>query len=285
MNISYVDMWPGFDPNCNWFNLLFLDYFDGKPINFNSPLNEANIVIFSSFGFQHLNITNNKTIKIFYTGENHRPPHYCDFSLSFDSDSYGGKNLRLPIWYLYINWWNQPNFPHARITPEMLLKQWDPQEIIDRPHFCSIIIGNPVSNRIEAAQSLNTIKPVHGYGTVFGNAYSGDKIELLKNYKYNICFENTIAKDYTTEKLLEAKVAGCIPIYYGYQPNDFNPYSYINYSEFKNTNAFIKNIQCLETDKSLCCNIINEKLFNKNPTLDFIYLFFNKIFKGEKNEL
>lgn len=278
MNICYLDFWPGFDSNSNWFNLLFLDYFDGKEINFNSEPQNADIILFSSFGSQHLNWLKSNAIKIFYTGENHRPPHYCDFSFSFDKNT--DNNLRLPIWYLYINWWNEKDFIHAKITPKMLEKKWDPDEILSRPHFCSIVIGNPVKNRIEIAQALNELSPVHGYGSVFNNYYSGDKIELLKNYKYNICFENTIAEGYTTEKLLEAKVAGCIPLYYGYKGFDFNTYSYINYLNFNNINSFIEYIKMIEKNKELCYNIINEKLFNETPSLDFIFNFLKK--KGIK---
>lgn len=273
MNICYLDFWPGFDSNSNWFNLLFSDYFNGREINFNSPPKEADIILFSSFGNAHTGYLDSSALKIFYTGENHRPPHYCDLSFSFDYNTYGGKNLRLPIWYLYINWWNQPNFSHARITPQMLEKQWDPEEVINRPHFCSIVIGNPVKNRIDIALKLNEIKPVHGFGSVFNNPYSGDKIELLQKYKYNICFENTIADGYTTEKLLEAKVAGCIPLYYGNIKNDFNSSCYINYVNFKNSIDFIDYIIMLEKNKELCYNIINEKLFNNIPNLDFIFNF------------
>jgi hypothetical protein len=280
MNIAYLDFWPGFDPNCNWFNLLFSDYFDSREINFGSDAKEADVIVFSSFGLEHLaQGINKKAIKIFYTGENHRPPHYCDFSFSFDIDSYGGKNLRLPIWYLYINWWNQPDFPHARITPEMLIKKWDPDEVLNRENFCSIVIGNPVKNRIEVAQKLNQLAPVHGHGAVFGNSYSGDKVKLLERYKYNICFENTIADGYVTEKLLEAKTAGCIPIYYGDRESvarDFNYKSFINFYDYKNAEELFDYILTLEKNKEMCYNILNEKLFNENPTLDFIYNFLNK---------
>ena len=37
----------------------------------------------------------------------------------------------------------------------------------------------------------------------------------MKQYVFNICPENTSAYGYTTEKLLEAISAGCIPVYWG----------------------------------------------------------------------
>ncbi|RZK44544.1 MAG: hypothetical protein EOO61_03455 [Hymenobacter sp.] len=41
------------------------------------------------------------------------------------------------------------------------------------------------------------------------------KLALLQNYKFNICFENTIYPYYCTEKIWHAIAAGCLPIYYG----------------------------------------------------------------------
>lgn len=281
MNISYLDFWPGFNPNLNWFNLLLRDYFDSIELNFNSNPKEADIILFSCFGHTHKDFINSKAIKIFWTGENIRPPYYCDISLSFDFDSYGGKNLRLPLWYVYINWWNYPDFPDARITINDLKKEWDPEEVLNRPHFCSIVIGNPVINRLEVANKLSEINPVHGFGSVFNNHFSGDKIKLLQDYKYNICFENTIAEGYITEKLLEAKVAGCIPIYYGHPSvnKDFNEKSFINFYNYSSPEELTNMIKKLEKNKDLCYNILNTKLFYKYPTLDFIYSFLDNIFK------
>ena len=42
------------------------------------------------------------------------------------------------------------------------------------------------------------------------------QLQLLSKHKFAICFENTKTEDYyITEKLLIAKAAGCIPIYWG----------------------------------------------------------------------
>ena len=42
-----------------------------------------------------------------------------------------------------------------------------------------------------------------------------DKIEWLKSYKFNLCFENSSYPGYLTEKLFDAFLAGCVPIYWG----------------------------------------------------------------------
>lgn len=44
----------------------------------------------------------------------------------------------------------------------------------------------------------------------------GDKIEVMKNYKFCICYENTKdIRGYITEKIFDCFTAGCVPVYWG----------------------------------------------------------------------
>jgi hypothetical protein len=276
MNICYLDFWPGFDTNCNWFNLLFREALNDREINFNASPSEADVILFSCFGDQHQKYKNSKAVKIFYTGENQRANlQDGDFSLSFDYETHGGRNFRLPHWYMYVNWWGQPNFPHARISKERLFHKHNPEDVLARNEFCCIVIGNAVSNRIETFKKLNDYKPVHGYGRVFGKPYNGFKVDLLEKYRYNICFENSIYPGYVTEKLLEAKVAGCIPIYYGTETanTDFNEKCFINAIEYKSSNELLEKIIELETNHEKFKQIASEPLFKQNPHLEKLYEF------------
>ena len=279
MNISYIDFWPGFDVNCNWFNLLIKDCFPEKEINFNSSPENADVIFFSCFGSEHKKYKESSQIKILYIGENTRADFsVADYCLSFDFDSYGGKNFRLPHWYLYINWWNEPEFPHAKISLDQLSHTYKPEEIWGRKKFCSIVIGNPVMNRIEVAKKLNTYQQVDGFGRVFGNQYSGCKIELLTDYRWNICFENSIYEGYVTEKLLEAKIAGCIPIYYG--PfrfrEDFNENCCLNYFNYENSEDLLETIIEIDKNELKFRSLASEPLFNKLPDLEQLKLFIRK---------
>lgn len=282
MNICYLDFWGGFDPNCNWFNLMFRDLLNDRQINFNSTPQEADIIFFSSFGNSIYAARNTKAIKIFYTGENERPRlDIADFSLSHDFDTHGGRNFRLPHWYMYVNWWGEPNFPHARISVERLFRKWDPEEVWNRKEFCSIIIGNPVRNRLEVAQKLNYYKPVHGFGKVFGRHFSECKVDLMENYRYNICFENSITEGYVTEKLLEAKVAGCVPIYFGDDSaaRDFNEKCYINYRKMNTPDDLLQKVVEIENDKNKFLEICSEGLFVSNPNLTSLLSFLKEIIR------
>ena len=43
-----------------------------------------------------------------------------------------------------------------------------------------------------------------------------DKIQTMKNYRFNICYENSCNRNgYVTEKIFDSFAAGCVPIYWG----------------------------------------------------------------------
>lgn len=65
MNISYLDFWPGFDPDCNWFNLAFREALGENQIPIITPPAIADVILFSGFGNQHKNCGNSKAIKVF----------------------------------------------------------------------------------------------------------------------------------------------------------------------------------------------------------------------------
>ena len=59
--------------------------------------------------------------------------------------------------------------------------------------------------------------------SVTGSSKS-EKKDIIKHYKFYFCFENSVYKDYVTEKVYHALLAGTVPIYFG-APNfaDFVP--------------------------------------------------------------
>lgn len=78
------------------------------------------------------------------------------------------------------------------------------------------------------------------------------KKTILKDYKYNLCFENTIFPYYCTEKLWHAIASGCLPIYYGANTTiyeNFEEDSFIDASRFKGSEElflFMENLTELE---------------------------------------
>lgn len=51
------------------------------------------------------------------------------------------------------------------------------------------------------------------------NIFNNDKKAYLRTFKFNICAENDNTENYVTEKLFDAFISGCIPLYYGSNNN------------------------------------------------------------------
>jgi hypothetical protein len=64
------------------------------------------------------------------------------------------------------------------------------------------------------ARWWNRPRPPANYcGELPGDWPAGAKRDLVAGYKVNVCLENMLEPHYFTEKLVEAVVAGCIPVY------------------------------------------------------------------------
>ena len=105
--------------------------------------------------------------------------------------------------------------------------------------------------------------------------YVNDKLEILRQYRFSICFENAIFPGFITEKIIDSIYAGCIPVYYG-APDiaDYIPENtFINFRKFENYpaldhyirsmnergyNQYIENINTFITS-NLADNVTQEK--------------------------
>ena len=88
----------------------------------------------------------------------------------------------------------------------------------EKSKFCSIVFNREVDNRIKTFEILSSYKKVDKFGRCSGGMYLPDgeknKMDMISNYKFSICFENSLYPGYYTEKLLHAKIAGNVPIYF-----------------------------------------------------------------------
>lgn len=82
--------------------------------------------------------------------------------------------------------------------------------------------------------------------------YVEDKITIMSQYKFAICFENEISSGWITEKIFDCFLAGTIPIYYG-APNitDYIPADcFIDFRKFKDYKE-LKNYLFMLTDEDI----------------------------------
>ena len=88
------------------------------------------------------------------------------------------------------------------------------------------------------------------YAPFIRRAYRGevaDKMPILKQYRFSICFENAIFGGWITEKIIDSLFAGCIPVYWGAPDvTDYIPAEvFIDFRNFKNyqeLDAYLRNI-------------------------------------------
>jgi glycosyltransferase involved in cell wall biosynthesis len=223
-------------------------------------------------------------VKIYFGIESY-PPDWseCDYAMTchYLDDP---RHLRLPYYALYG-------------PPKPLDKREDDLEKIlaSKTRFCGFVVTNAgkrkTQKRVEFFHRLSHYKRVDSGGRALNNIGGPlpdgprGKMDFLKTCKFNIAFENVSLPGYTTEKILEAMWARALPIYWG-NPRiheEFNPKSFLNYSDFADEEALIQRIIELDRDdrkylevmrQPYCANNQPNEFFNLDRVLDF----FEKIF-------
>lgn len=209
----------------------------------------------------------------------------CDYSVAavkLDDP----RHLHLPLYVFYGD------------AQAVVKKDDDPERILAaKTKFCSFIVSgyNPRKNgnRVEFFRKLSQYKPVDSGGRKFNNiggpipGGSGGKIEFLRQYKFNIAFENRALPGYTTEKIFEPMVARCLPIYWG-DPTineQFNPRSFLNRTDFPSDEALIEKIIELDNDDEKYLAYLRQpyfyddqpnQFFNHQRVLDFFEGVFSR---------
>ncbi len=282
MKITFSDFWQypkAFDPNNNFFIHIIRDLFEDVEV---VEPEDADVMFFSLFGNENGRYKDCK--KIFFTGENVRPNFKrCNYSLTFDADEHEGKNFRLPLWYLYIDWFEVNSYDNPDwLIPESYLYNDNEFTQKKKDKFCSIVYGKQIESRINAIQNISSnYKQVDVFGKANPNYYLPDgekyKLDLISNYKFSLCYENSVTPGYHTEKLLHGKVAGNIPIYYGDKSigEDFNPDCFINAVDMSDEELIQKIIELDQSD-NLYNKMAKEPIFAEKVSLDNIKDFLFK---------
>ncbi len=253
-SLRFYDFWPNFKAETNIFQFLSQGLEVNRRLNiysvYPSPSKRMYRRLTQRFigNSLALNSTNPKANrpgkhpKIWYTAENIRPPFGQDFDyfLSFDQDTFEGKNTYFPLFYSELMF--RPEDPHR----ESGIQIFDPQVLTqprnisnDRPGFVCAFINNPEPQRLRAIKELSKYGQVDVFGKLTGNPVP-TKLEVAKNYKYMLCFENDLYPGYVTEKLLDAYVCGTVPLYWGLLGNEpyINRASFINAADFQSISDF-----------------------------------------------
>jgi hypothetical protein len=203
--------------------------------------------------------------KIWVTFENRRiPSEGVDLSISFDTDSNGGKNLYFPLLYSYIDFLeSKASYVRHDVTFEdLLLQRTDVGKELDARGFACAFINNPDPVRLRFIKELSKYGNIDLFGR-YTNNYVQDKISLGNNYKFIICFENDLFPGYVTEKPLEGWLSRAVPIYWG---NDvqgiLNSAAIIDCSGYNSLAEVAELVASLETKTEILEQIIKQPLLS-----------------------
>ena len=274
--IAYSDMWPGFQYDSNVIIDALRHEFPSE--TFRGCVYDSSCVphllIFGPFGTTWKQVPSSVP-KILFSAENWPLPSDPSISL-YVTSSYkeDDTHIRLPTWMTFLDWYSTATELPVDSTanpirfPVSLAMRPHPVPFSQRPHFCGFVVSNPTcAFRNQAFQHINQYKKVDSGGSLYNNMgqplalrYPGggggdlSKYHFFSERRFSISFENGQAPGYITEKVLHAKMAGCVPLYWGDAKTDmdFVPNSFINVSAVTDPQKLIQIIQSLESRPDLC---------------------------------
>jgi hypothetical protein len=114
-----------------------------------------------------------------------------------------------------------------------------------------------------------------------------NKCEILKYFKFNMAFENSMEYNgkigYATEKIYEPMMALSIPIYWGNPEvhKDFNTKSFINWNDYGSDEKVIERIIEIDNDDDLYMDYMKENYFANDELfkIDYLVNIFEEILK------
>jgi hypothetical protein len=293
MKISVIDWYPSFNAHNEMLWDVIEQALETKLCLVASHL-KADIILVGPYGQSHKSkpdFINSAGWKLYFTGENSVPDfRFVHHSLTFIRHDFNGRNFRLPLWWMHLSY---PEYRESvsfdRIESTEFFDTNRPlskYQSLEKVSEIIAVFNHPDPLRLWTIQALNQRLKVEKYGQCFGNGFAwGDagyqrKIQLISGYTFNYCPENTVHDGYFTEKILHARLAGCIPIVYAdkYVNLDFNPNGLINIYDFDSVREVAEYVAELAKDESALSAIINEPVCTNMPDMKLLSSFIYESF-------
>jgi Glycosyltransferase family 10 (fucosyltransferase). len=233
-----------------------------------------------------------KGVNIFFSGENMHSDRFAEFrslcqvkefDLYIDFDTtLNEKSVRFPLWLLYTF---SPESNEDDIKRKVEELRFPLQE--NRQGFCSLVASHDWNGiRGGIIDSLTAIDTVSSGGRFRKNTddlngvYSNHKFDFIRQYKFNICPENSNAAGYVTEKIFQSIEAGCIPIYWGSNNKPeldiLNQNAILFWNQGEDNTNTISTIKELMADKKKYIDFISQQRLLPDAA-DVIWNYFNNL--------
>ena len=225
-------------------------------------------------------------VRIMYTGENYIPDfNLIDYALiPYD--------LKLYDRCLYYPSFSN-NFKRTLSLPT-IDRNYTSDFLNSKQYFANFISSHESEGGIRGDffKKLSHYKRVESPGTYLNNMPNGETVQFMtdsktnfqKNSKFSLCFESTKHHGFVTEKLMDALVAGSIPVYYGSETvtEIFNKKSFINCNDYNSFDEVIEKIIELDNNDEKYLEMLRQPILVDNQFPQSLYngveSFFNNIF-------
>jgi len=267
IKLSIYGFWPHFNYHDNFFKSMFEEIY-GNDFQYTLNPQESNICLIGE-NLIPPGLDRSKTKLISHIAEPKNPFYgVSDYHFTFDPTDTSKGNIRFPLWLLYIDIYafKTEQNPIAPVNFKTL--ENNPWYNTPKTKFCVTPFSNAKENRIEFYNTFNTYKTTDGFGLPFGNGDDGRnqliKYNVLAPYRFCMAYENTNKLGYVTEKLFQAKTAGCIPIYWGNEMvfEDFNKDCFIYANSFNTTGDLLEYVKTVDQNEELYNKIHSSRMFN-----------------------
>ena len=262
-------------------------------------INEIDIIFCSDFGYTHYNEAFDDIIKVYFSIEDCIPNlNYVDYAISTYEDNMMGRNYTMPTIIHYM-----PLYSNIDQHIKNDYEKYNDDELFNRK-FASYIVSNYQfcdPKRIRLYDVLNSYKKVYSPGVVNHNCEFSDiikdyeaknildeKREFIKQFKFNLAFENTVSPGYLTEKIGDAFYNMTIPIYYGDSicKKMFNEKAFIDITDMNNEDILI-NVKDVCENKTKYLDMLYSDKINKtcNNYLYGLYDFLVYVYQNGKKQV
>lgn len=242
---------------------------------------EPDFVFYGPFGTEYLRYGG--AVRVFMMTEPVYPNfNDCDYAIGTLNMQLPGRYFRMPP---------HTDYGEDELWQALLHVRKSPSHCFERK-FCNFVYSNAVNGegaqtRIRFCQKLAEYRAVDCPGKVlnnmpgqppgrnvrmrrdnekdFNDSWVWPKLELLKNYKFSIAFENVRLPGWTTEKLIHPFMAGSIPIYWG-DPEVgcfFNEKAFINANDYdRNFDMVIRRVKELDQNRDAYLEMLDQPVLS-----------------------
>jgi GR25 family glycosyltransferase involved in LPS biosynthesis len=292
LRVGFSDLWQDANTDYNFWTLLLTEACRQlkrsvriepcliTETNAADAVNRIDVLFFGPFGTVYKQVAA-EVPKVHITGENTPSVfgHGVFLNLGFDETDEDRGVYRFPLWKQYLDWFgaDQDRLINPKTMPLDSVVSVDTEALLAKKKFCAFVVSNPTNPvRNAAFQWLSQYKKVDSAGRLFNNigediftitggGGGGElkKLEFLKDYKFCLTYENSRRDGYVTEKLLAAKAAGCVPIYWGAQNvcDDFAEGSFLNANNFQTPDELISAVRALDEDDDAWLAMVTKPAF------------------------